>query len=65
MKLYVVTADTYNDPYGSEISLLRVTANKSLAEESVKYGESKKWFVNMDEVEEGEELDVYLGGYYE
>jgi len=41
MKLYIVTADTYEDEYGAVIELLRVTDNEADALKNKKYAESK------------------------
>lgn len=41
MKLYIVTANTYEGGYGAEIELLRVTDNEADALKSKKYAESK------------------------
>lgn len=65
MKIYVVTADTYSDDYGSNIELLRVTRDRALADESYQFALNKGWHPQIDEVELDKSTRKYLGGYIE
>lgn len=64
MKVYVLTADTYDEPWGSQIELFGVFTTKEKAQKRA--NEMKlDWYniypVNIDE----NEKPSYLGGYYE
>lgn len=64
MKVYVLTADTYDEPYGSEIRLFGVfsteeKARKQASEMKLDYYDIHS--VNVDETKER----FYLGGYIE
>lgn len=61
MKVYVLTGDTYGQPWGSEISLFGVFSTKEEAERLADKIQCDISIVNIDEVEE----PIYLGGYYE
>ena len=64
MKVYVLTADTYNEKWGSEISLFGVFSTKEKAEKQsseMKLDYPTISVVNIDE----NEKPSYLGGYYE
>lgn len=65
MKLYVVTADTYEGCWGSTVELLRVVDNKESALISVGYAEEKGWVPKITVVEENKPIRKYLGGYEE
>lgn len=65
MKLYVVTADTYEDGYGCNIELLRVADNKDDALISVGYAEKQGWNPKISVVEVNKPIRKYLGGYME
>ena len=65
MKLYIVTANTYEGGYGAEIELLRVTDNEADALKSKKYAESKGWTVTINTAELNKPTRKYLGGYIE
>lgn len=62
MKLYVVTADTYEDLWGSIIELLRVTDNPEDAQKSSDYARSKGWHPKTEIVEVNKAVRRYLGG---
>ena len=61
MKVYVLTADTYNQAWGSEISLFGVFSTKEEAEKLADKIQCDISIVNIDEVEG----PIYLGGYAE
>lgn len=65
MKLYIVTANTYEGGYGAEIELLRVTDNEADALKSKKYAESKGWTVTINTAELNKPTRKCLGGYIE
>lgn len=65
MMVYVVTADTYNDSYGSCMEILRVTKDETLAEKSRQYAIGKGWDPRIDEVELDKPVRISLGGYVE
>lgn len=61
MKVYVLTGDTYNQAWGSEISLFGVFSNKEEAEKLADKIQCDISIMNIDEIEE----PIYLGGYCE
>lgn len=61
MKVYVLTADTYNGAWGSEIALFGVFSTKEEAEKQADEMQCDITIVNIDEIEEPK----YLGGYCE
>ena len=61
MKVYVLTGDTCNEPWGSEISLFGVFSTKEEAQRLADKTQCDISIVNIDEVEEPK----YLGGYVE
>lgn len=65
MKLYIVTANTYEGSYGAEIELLQVTDNEADALKNKKYAESKGWTVTINAAELNKPTRKYLGGYIE
>lgn len=50
MKLYVVTADTYDGGYGIEIELLMVSDNKDDRDKAVEYAKTQGWNPSVNEV---------------
>ena len=65
MKLYVVTADTWTEGYGSSINLLLVTDNRDFANQRFEYAVDQGWEPTITEVEFGTDVEKYLGGYIE
>ncbi|ARM66702.1 hypothetical protein AM4_043 [Lactococcus phage AM4] len=64
MKVYVLTADTYNGPWGSEIEFFGVFSTKEKAQKrasEMKLDCPDISVVNVDE----NDVQGYLGGYYE
>ena len=61
MKVYVLTADTCDENWGSEIELFGVFSNKEKADKLADEMQCDISVVNIDEVEEPK----YLGGYCE
>lgn len=66
MELYVVTADTYEDSYGAEITLFGVFDTEEKAIERMEELKKDNKFVYMiTNVKLNESVEGYLGGYYE
>ena len=61
MKVYVLTGDTYEGSWGSEISLFGVFSTKEKAEKLADEMQCDISVVNIDEIE----TPSYLGGYCE
>lgn len=65
MKVYVVTADTYNDDYGTDISLFGIFTTQRKAEQR-KLDLSKLGYdVDINETTVDKNCEIYLGGYVE
>lgn len=65
MKVYVVTADTYNDNYGTEISLFGIFTTKIKAKQR-KLDLSKLGYdVDINETTIDKKCEIFLGGYIE
>lgn len=64
-KVYVVTADTYQDSWGSTEELFLVTLDGEQAEEVESALHNKGYLPKVSEVILNEETRVYLGGYIE
>ena len=66
MDLYVVTANTYEDSYGSEITLFGVFDTEEKAKQRVENLARKNEFAfRITEVKMNKGVNEYLGGYYE
>lgn len=66
MKLYLVTADTYADRYGVEISCLGIATNEESLEKLVHDFRVKYTFApKVTEIESDTYDEKYLGGYIE
>ena len=67
MDLYVVTADTYTDSYGAEITLFGVFDTEKESKQRVKSLECKNPFFkfNVTQVKINRGIEEHLGGYYE
>lgn len=65
MKLYVISADTYDGVWGSEINIFGVFDEEHL--ESALKGLQEKYghYFNVNEMSLNECKAIYLGGYYE
>ena len=65
MKVYIVTADTYNYGYGTDISLFGIFTTQRKAEQR-KLDLSKLGYdVDINETTIDEKCEIYLGGYIE
>lgn len=65
MKVYVVTADTYNDNYGTEISLFGIFTTKRKAEQRKYDLEKLGYDADINETYVDKKCEIYLGGYIE
>lgn len=66
MKLYVISADTYENSYGAEISIFGVYSSLDLAENAIKELSKKNdYLYKIDEIMLNEINEIYLGGYFE
>lgn len=66
MDLYVVTANTYEDSYGAEITLFGVFDTEEKAIKRVEELRKKNRFVYMITITQlNQSIEMYLGGYYE
>ena len=64
MKVYVLTADTYNKPYGSNIELFGVFSTEEKAKKQASKMKLKYYYIIPVDIDENEEPS-YLGGYIE
>lgn len=65
MKVYVVTADTYNDNYGTEIRLFGIFTTQIKAEQRKDDLEKLGYYVHINETYVDKKCEIYLGGYIE
>lgn len=65
MKVYVVTADTYNDDYGAAISLFGIFTTQRRAEQRKSDLEKLGYGVDINEITIDKNCEIYLGGYVE
>lgn len=64
MKVYVLTADTYDEAYGSEIVLFGVFTTEEKAKKQASEMELDCYDISPMNIDENEEPS-YLGGYIE
>ena len=66
MIVYVITADTYQDNYGAEISMFGVFEDETKANEAVKELNKKyNYYFEIKPTELNKINEVHLGGFYE
>ncbi len=65
MKLYVVTANTYDGGYGIEIELLMVADNKDNRDKAVEYAKNRGWIPQVNEVVLNKLDEDFIGSYIE
>ena len=63
--IYVVTADTLQGKWGTQIELFLVTDNKEKAEKKAKVLSDNRYFPEVTEVQLNSNTAKYLGGYVE
>lgn len=64
MKLYVISADTYEDSYGATISIFGVYDSLEKAKEAIEEL-NDRYLYSINEMELNKTQEIYLGGYYE
>lgn len=64
MKVYVLTADTYNENWGSNIELFGVFSSKEKAGKQASEMELDYYDIHQVDIDETKE-HFYLGGYIE
>ena len=65
MKVYVVTADTYDDGYGADINLFGIFTTQRKSEQRKSDLAKLGYFVNISETTVDKKCEIYLGGYIE
>ena len=65
MKVYVVTADTYNDDYGTDISLFGIFTTQRKAKQRKLDLSKLGYYVDINETTIDKKCEIYLGGYIE
>ena len=65
MKVYVVTADTYNAAYGTDISLFGIFTTQRKAEQRKSDLAKLGYDVDINETTIDKKCEIYLGGYIE
>lgn len=63
--VYVVTADTYADSYGAEITLFGVYRNFNVADKASRFLTEKGYLAQVNKVEMDKATYISLGGYIE
>ena len=65
MRLYVVSADTYNASWGTQISIFGVFNENHLADALEELQQKYNYNFEVNEANLNECTDIYLGGYLE
>lgn len=65
MKLYVISADTYDGVWGSEINIFGVFDEEHLESALKGLQEKYGYYFGINEVSLNKCKAIYLGGYYE
>ena len=65
MRLYVVSADTYNASWGTQISIFGVFNENHLADALEELQQKYNYNLEVNEANLNECTDIYLGGYLE
>lgn len=66
MKLYVISADTYEDSWGSMISIFGVCDSLESAENAIKeLSKENDYLYEINEMTLNEINEISLGGYFE
>lgn len=66
MKLYIVSADTYGEWWGAQISFFGVYDSLEKAEKAIEeLSKENNYPFNINEVTLNETNEIYLGGYFE
>lgn len=65
MKLYVISADKYTDPWGSQISMFGVFDEEHVYDVLEELQQKYNYNFEVNEVNLNECIETYLGGYFE
>lgn len=65
MKLYVISADTYNDSWGSQISIFGVFDEEHVYDALEELQKEYNYYFEVNEISLNERNETYLGGYFE
>jgi hypothetical protein len=65
MKLYVISANTYEDSWGAEINIFGVYDEEHVQRALEELEEKYSYFFKVDEINLNEHSKTYLGGYFE
>ena len=65
MKLYVISADTYNDSWGSQISMFGVFDEEHVYDALKELQKEYDYYFEVNEISLNERNETYLGGYFE
>ena len=65
MKLYVISADTYDDSYGAQISIFGVFDEMHLHNALEKLQKKYSYYFTVNEISLNKCKEIYLGGYFE
>lgn len=65
MKLYVISADTYDGSWGSEISIFGVFNEEHLDNALEELQQKYNYRFEVNELNLNQCTDIYLGGYFE
>lgn len=65
MKLYVISADTYNDSWGSQISIFGVFDEEHVYDALEELQKEYDYYFEVNEISLNERNETYLGGYFD
>lgn len=65
MKLYVISANTYEDSWGAQISIFGVYDEEHVHSALEELEKEYDYFFETNEVNLNERDETYLGGYFE
>nr|DAZ13710.1 MAG TPA: hypothetical protein [Caudoviricetes sp.] len=65
MKLYVISADTYNGSWGSRISMFGVFDEEHVYDALEELQKEYDYYFEVNEISLNEYNKTYLGGYFE
>ena len=65
MKLYVISADTYNDSWGSQISMFGVFDEEHIYDALEELQKEYDYYFEVKEISLNKRNETYLGGYCE
>lgn len=65
MKLYVISANTYEGSWGAETNIFGVYDEEHVQKALEELEEKYNYFFKVDEINLNESSKTYLGGYFE